>query len=231
VTEAADEVLVRLTEQFEDARDPIRAADMAAYMRDQFPFLGLPTPERRRMAKTVFAGAPSLDRRDVRTVAARCWRLPEREYQYVGCDLLVRSTRLLTAGDLTFVRRLITTRSWWDTVDPLATRVVGDLVRAHPKLVARMDEWIGDRNIWLARTALLHQLHWKDATDEPRLFAYCLERADEQEFFLRKAIGWALREYSKTAPQAVEAFVRENEAKLSGLSRREALKVIERMRR
>ena len=139
--------------------------------------------------------------------------------------------KVASARFIDTARELVTTKSWWDTVDSLASHTVGRLVRTHPELVAVMDEWIGSDDIWLARTALLHQLTWKNDTDAERLFAYCLRRASEKEFFIRKAIGWALREYSKTDEAAVRAFVAEHRATLSGLSRTEALRWLERRAR
>jgi 3-methyladenine DNA glycosylase AlkD len=121
------------------------------------------------------------------------------------------------------VERLVTTKSWWDTVDSLAKGGAGALVLRHPDLAATMDRWIDDGNIWLRRTAILHQLGFKERTDAARLFRYCALRAGEQEFFIRKALGWALREYSKVDAEAVRAFVSEHERELSGLSKREAL--------
>jgi len=119
---------------------------------------------------------------------------------------------------------LIVAKSWWDTVDSLASHTVGTLVHHHPRLVTTMDEWIGSDNIWLARTAILYQLRYKEATDVDRLFRYTLIKANHPDFFMRKAIGWALRQYAWVAPETVRAFVLANEAKFSGLTRREALK-------
>ncbi|HEX5947738.1 MAG TPA: DNA alkylation repair protein, partial [Acidimicrobiales bacterium] len=112
-----------------------------------------------------------------------------------------------------------------------ATRAVGDLVRHHPALRARMDAWLVGTDMWLVRSALLHMNRWRAATDADWLFAACLTRADHPDFFVRKAIGWALREYSKTDAAAVVAFVAANAGTLSGLSRREALVWLERRRR
>jgi 3-methyladenine DNA glycosylase AlkD len=127
--------------------------------------------------------------------------------------------------------RCITTRSWWDTVDGLAQLVVGHLVHEHRELASLMAEWLVSENLWLARTAILHQERWGADTDPAWLFAACLRRASDTEFFLRKAIGWALRSYSYVDPGAVEQFVHDHATELSGLSRREALKAIERERR
>jgi 3-methyladenine DNA glycosylase AlkD len=122
--------------------------------------------------------------------------------------------------------QLITTKPWWDTVDTLADHVVGMIVARHPEAVSTMDSWLLDDNLWLARTALLHQLTYRDRTDVDRLFRYCLARADHKDFFIRKAIGWALRQYAWTDPEPVRAFVEEHRAVLSPLSVREALKNI-----
>ena len=159
------------------------------------------------------------------------WARDEREYQYVACWLLKRRARSLTSATLPAAQRWITTKSWWDTVDGLAQHVVGTLVRRDRSLDPTMAAWLVDDNIWLARTAILHQERWGVDTEPEWLFHACVTRAGDTEFFLRKAIGWALRSYSYVDPDAVERFVRDHDAELSGLSKREALKAIERTRR
>jgi 3-methyladenine DNA glycosylase AlkD len=144
--------------------------------------------------------------------------------QYVAADALRRHQQKLTPGDLAAVAELITTKPWWDTVDALATHVVGPLVLRHRELAEVMDRWITSEDIWLARTAILHQLLYKEQTDVTRLFAYADERAADTEFFIRKALGWALRQYARVDPAAVRAYVASREDSLSGLTRREALK-------
>ncbi|MFI7343011.1 DNA alkylation repair protein [Streptomyces sp. NPDC050085] len=220
----ADTVLSRLPAVYGAAADPERAAAMRAYMKDVAPFLGLPSPVRKELTKAVLDGTPRPDEADLTAVALRCWALPEREYAYFAVDYLRRHVRRLSSGFLPVARHLVTTGPWWDTVDLLAAHVVGGLVAADPKLTADMDAWIEDPDLWVARTALLHQLRHKDATDEQRLFAYCLRQAGHQDFFVRKAIGWALREYAKTDPAAVRAFVAGHRDVLAPLSVREALK-------
>lgn len=204
------------------AADADRAADMAAYMRGQFPFLGVPTPERRRISRPVVVAARTLPGPEAVGLVDRLWSLPEREFQYVGSDLARAGAARWDPVQLADLRRFVTTHSWWDTVDPLS-RAVGDLAATHPGLGAEMDRWIDDADLWVARVALLHQLGWRDRTDADRLFAFCASRATDTEFFIRKAIGWALRDYARTAPDAVARFVRDH-PELSGLSRREALK-------
>lgn len=197
-------------------------------MRDQFPFLGIASPARRALQREALAGWQP-DRDELVRGARALWGRREREYQYAVCDVLAREAKLLTVDELAVIRELITTTSWWDTVDALATNVVGRIVlldRGNGDLV--MDDWIVADDLWLARTAILHQNKWKTETDESRLFSYCLARAADTDFFARKAIGWALREYSKTDPDSVRRFVTEHDEVLSGLSKREALKVVNR---
>jgi 3-methyladenine DNA glycosylase AlkD len=231
-------LMQRLTREYEAARDPARAGPMSTYVCGQFPFLGIPTPLRRELSRRVIAGVGkpteaelteaglievALTEAGLIEVALACWRLPEREYQYFACDWLRRHATVLTPAFVPTARHLVVTKSWWDTVDALAAHVVGVLVARHPALVSTMDEWAGTDELWLVRTAILHQLRYKSRTDADRLFRYCVSHASHQDFFIRKAIGWALREYAKTDPDAVRRFVKE-QATLSSLSVREALK-------
>ncbi|WP_406010203.1 DNA alkylation repair protein [Streptomyces sp. NBC_00637] len=222
----ADLVLERLTTAYGAEADPERAAAMGAYMKDVAPFLGLPTPARRALSRTVLAGTPRPDEADCTAIALRCWALPQREYHYFAVDYLRRHTPRLSSAFLPVARRLVTTKSWWDTVDPLAAHMVGALVAADSRLGAEMDVWIVDEDVWVARTALLHQLRRKEHTDADRLFAYCLLRSGHPDFFIRKAIGWALREYAKTDPDAVRAFVARERERFAPLTVREALRNI-----
>jgi 3-methyladenine DNA glycosylase AlkD len=224
VPPTAAEIVRRLPEVYGAAADPARAVAMAAYMRDQFPFLGIPAPAQKVLAREVMSGVARPDERDLRAVSTICWRMPEREYQYFACGLLRRHARVCGAGFLEVARMLVTTKPWWDTVDTLAVHTVGPIVARHPDLGATMDAWAVDDDRWLVRTAILHQLGYKEATDAKRLFHYCRQRVGHQDFFVRKAIGWALREYAKTNPAEVRAFVHAHASRLSALSVREATK-------
>jgi 3-methyladenine DNA glycosylase AlkD len=220
----ADELLDRLVRLFDAAREPERAGRTAAYMRDQFAFLGFSSPTQRALGRSVLAGLPCPTEDDLRTVALACWDLDEREYQYFACGWLRTHVDVPGPGFIETARTLITTKSWWDTVDSLATRFVGGLVKRHPQLVDEMDAWSADRDMWLVRTAILHQLHYGTETDTDRLFGYCSGQAGHRDFFVRKAIGWALRHYARTDPDAVRRYVAENRGRLSPLSVREATK-------
>jgi 3-methyladenine DNA glycosylase AlkD len=220
----AESLLRTVTSRYQSAADTERAAAQRAYMRDQFPYLGIATPRRRAIDRSVFMGAGRPSTADCAAFALRCWRMPEREFRYCAVDYLVAHVDHCEGTLLATVHRLLTTDSWWDTVDPLATRVVGQLVTADPGLAATMDSWVRDEDMWIVRTAILHQLHYKDRTDEQRLFEYCVLQAGHRDFFVRKAIGWALRSYAYTAPDAVRAFLDRERGRLSPLSVREAAK-------
>lgn len=222
----ADVVLDRLTTAYAAAADPERAVAMRAYMKDVAPFLGIATPRRRVLSRGVLAGTGRPDEADCTAIALRCWALPEREYHYFAVDYLRRHAGRCSSDFLPVARYLVTTVSWWDTIDPLAAHVVGALVGEDPALTAAMDRWIADGDLWVARTALLHQLRYKERTDAERLFAYCLLQSGHSDFFIRKAIGWCLREYAKTDPEAVRSFVELQRGRFAPLTVREALKNI-----
>jgi 3-methyladenine DNA glycosylase AlkD len=224
MTPLATTVLSQLTEAYAGAADPEKAPAMRAYMRDQFDFLGIPNPERLVLNRRVLAGLDRPDETDLRDVALACWHRPEREYQYFACGWLRRHVTRATQTLLPTVTHLVTTKSWWDTVDTLAADTVGPMVQSHPELLSTMDDWVRDDNLWIARTAILHQLGYKQDTDAERLFRYCLAQAGHRDFFIRKAIGWALRQYARTNPEAVAAFLASHGERMSALSVREASK-------
>ncbi|MBA4179009.1 MAG: DNA alkylation repair protein [Anaerolinea sp.] len=217
------EFVPRLRERYEANRDAATAAPMAAYMRGKFEFLGIKGPLAHRLLREALAGLTRPTQAELQEAAEALWALPEREYKYAGAAILRRYVAACDASFLPVAQELILTKPWWDTVDALAANVVGPLVARHPELGAVMDEWILSEDIWLARTALLHQLKYRARTDAAKLTRYCLLRGGDKEFFIRKAIGWALREYSKTDADAVRAFVARHDGELSGLSKREAL--------
>jgi 3-methyladenine DNA glycosylase AlkD len=222
----ATTLLKRLDMTYAAAADPVRAVGARAYMRDQFPIFGITNPRLHELDRSVLAGLDPPTEADLVATALGCWDRPEREFQYFACGYLRAHVGGCAAGFLGTVRLLVVTKSWWDTVDTLAAHTVGPLVTRHPELAATMDAWVAEENMWLVRTAILHQLRYKQRTDADRLFAYCTAQAGHRDFFIRKAIGWALREYARTDPEAVRSFVHEHSTRLSPLSVREALKNI-----
>ena len=215
--------LIPLQTSFEQNADPTKAEPMQKYMRDKFQYLGIKAPERKALMKEFFHenGLPPLE--EVEMISKDLWALPQREYQYSAMTILERLKKKLTAEFITLLEYLIVTKSWWDTVDGLASHEVGTLFANYP---ATKDEYIAkwrtSDNMWLRRTTLLFQLKYKGKTDADLLFALINENLDSDEFFIQKAIGWALREYSKVADTAVIDYVQTTN--LAPLSEREALK-------
>lgn len=204
--------------------DPEVGAQMSAYMRGKFPFLGVPSPLRKALCREFFRTARKAGAVDWAFVDA-CWRAEFREFQYVAADYLFVVRLRLTDGDLGRIARLATTKSWWDTVDAL-DRTVGSIVAAHPGARKTMLEWSVDDDLWLRRIAIDHQLLRKEQTDTALLEEIIVANLGQQEFFINKAIGWALRDYSKTNPEWVRAFIERHRDGLAPLSVREAGKYL-----
>jgi len=213
-----------LRDALEPLANPAKVEGMRSYMRDQFEYLGLNSPERRKANKPWITEAKSAEADDLLTFAEECWAEDEREFQYCALEVLRAGAKRLEPAHLPRVRALIETKSWWDTIDSLAPWTVGTMVANHPELSTVMDEWIDDENDWVVRSAILHQLGFKQRTDGDQLFSYADKRGGDTEFFIRKALGWALRQYARVDPDAVRAYVEDNADMLSGLTKREALK-------
>ncbi len=202
------------------AADPARRAPMRAYMRDQFEFLGVATPVRRDATKALYKDMKSKSADELMALAQALWDHPAREYQYAAIDLLAAHSSKFDIQHLPFLMSLVQSKSWWDTVDATAT-VIGKVLKYRH---VGMDEAVSHENMWVRRVAILHQLGWRNKTDQALLFSYSLQRAHEKEFFIQKAIGWALRDYARHNPQAVREFTLAEKARLSPLSYREANK-------
>lgn len=215
--------LLPLIKLYDSHKDEQYAAWSKSYLRNQFEFLGIRAPIRKKLTSQFIKdnGLPDKDR--LQAVIYFLWDLPEREFQKGALDLLGKSKKILGPEDIPWLSKLIVKKSWWDTVDELAPHPIGSMFLAHPEIISSYaDKWIEDENIWLQRTAIIYQLFYKDKTDVERLYRYILRRADSNEFFVQKAIGWALRQYAKTNPDAVMSFVSTHS--LKPLSRRETLK-------
>lgn len=218
-----DAVRTRLAE----AADPAKAEPMRAYMKSAMPFRGVPAPGVKRICREVFRAHP-IDERGVweATVLALFDEAAYREERYVAVALTGHRaySGWQDVDTLALYDHLVVTGAWWDFVDEIAIRRVGPILLAHPATVPVLLLWARDTDIWRRRTAILAQLKAGAATDTGLLEA-CLEPSlGEDEFFLRKAIGWALREYAKTDPAWVRTYVESHRDRLSPLSIREALK-------
>lgn len=218
------EALIREVERgLSERADPGRAAPMQAYMKTEQPFYGVPRPLRREVERQVKASFRPSDRATWEAGVRALYAQPHRETRYLALAVARHHPKFLDALALPLCEHLIRAGAWWDLVDEVAVHLVGRVLRADPDAGwAALDRWIVDEDLWVRRAAILAQIGRKDATDAERLFRYCLDQAGDRSFWIRKAIGWALREYGRAAPDAVRPFVDQHGAALSGLSRREA---------
>ncbi len=200
-----------------------KAQQMSAYLRHQFPFLGIQAPLRRELSKSFLRDKTTVQSVDWEFVA-QCFALPEREFQYLACDYLQKAKRFLQIADIAMVERYIVTKPWWDSVD-VVNSVVGSFCLRYPHIKHEViSRWIVSESIWLKRVAILFQLSYKEQTDTVFLREAILYNANTNEFFVNKAIGWALRQYSRSNPLWVAQFLKENT--LHSLSVREARKYL-----
>ena len=205
--------------------DADKAGPMAVYMKTTMPFYGVPSPLRRAIARSIYDRFPPADADQYRANVLALWNLDHREEKYLALDFAIRFKRFVTLAQIELYERMITEGAWWDFVDAIASHLVGKVVGDDRlRMGSILKEWIDHDDLWLRRTAILCQLRHKEETDEAMLFDFCLRRAHEKEFFIRKAIGWALREYSKSEPEAVREFLVANRGQLSSLTIREASK-------
>lgn len=196
---------------------------MKDYLRGQYDFFGIKSPERRQLTSEYVSAVGLPESECLQQVVAQLWREPKREMQHTAMELLFRREKELTLDDLPLLEKMVTTKSWWDTVDFISYKLVGRLLARHPEPEPTVARRMSDSgNLWLIRVSILFQLLRKEKTDEKLLTEMILRHEDHPDFFIRKAIGWALRDYAKTAPAWVRSFVKKNN--LSPLSAREALK-------
>ncbi len=199
------------------------AAGQKAYMKDRFPFHGLKMPVRRSLVSTFLSDYGPPPAEALEAIVRNGWAQPEREMHYTAMELLAGSAKRSGPEVLPLAEELILSNSWWDTVDFLAVHVVGVVLRRHPEMISTWNaHWMDSEDRWAQRTALLFQLKWKADTDRRLLFANCKRLSDHKDFFIRKGIGWALREFAKTDARAVVEFV--GSQQFSPLTVREALK-------
>jgi 3-methyladenine DNA glycosylase AlkD len=202
------------------------ALPMAKYMKDLFPFYGIKTDERRAILKSVCKKHQAEIDSNVRTIAWELFLKKERELQYCGIEIIMKSLKNnYIIEDIVWIEQLLITNSWWDTVDTISKYILGSYLKQFPTEIATVVQRFSNaENMWLNRSVILFQLGYKSTTDFNLLQSLCIQHSHSNEFFIRKAIGWALREYAKTDPDAVRKFV--FESNLKPLSKKEALKNI-----
>lgn len=202
-----------------------RIPKMEAYMKNLFPFAGVMATERRQLFKELSAGYDLKKAGFDKDLVLTLWDKPQREFSYAALDYIALFEKKLKAENLELIEALIVSKSWWDTVDFLAVHAVGSILAKQPELISdKTSQWIAADNIWLNRTAIIFQLNYKDKTDEVLLY-HCIEKVKHnKEFFIQKAIGWALRQYSRTNAEFVRNSV--ETLQLVGLAKREALRLM-----
>lgn len=213
-----------LFDDLESQKNSERAAYMHAYMKNQFEFLGVSTPARKAICKKYLKEAATEKKVDFNFVGI-CYESRYREHQYVAVNYLDAVADYLKESDLPKVKNCIITKSWWDTIDGL-DRIVGRMAAEYPAINKTLLAWSTDENIWLRRVAIDHQLDRKTKTNTELLEKIIVNNLNQKEFFINKAIGWSLREYSKTNPDWVADFIKRHKNGLAALSLREAAKYL-----
>ena len=214
-----------LITELENNRNELLAESMEKYMRDKFNFLGIRGPKRTELFKKYFPTARKTKEIDWNFIET-CWNKEEREFQYAVVYYLKAMQKFLKKGDISKLKYLVVTKSWRDTVD-LLSKIIGDVVNRNKELKTLMLEWSKkENNIWLRRVAILHQLSFKENVDKLLLETILEDNLSDGEFFINKAIGWALRDYSKVNPEWVRKFIEKNRSEMANLSLREAMKYL-----
>ena len=218
----ATELAAFLTSSFGAIADPARAAPVAAYMKSTQPFYGIPQPQRVPVYREIKRRFTPTSRREYESGVLALWKLPHREAKYTAIAYAMLWPGWVTVESIPLYELLIREGAWWDVVDTVAIDLVGAVQsRERDRLRPIVDRWVEDDQLWIRRSAILSQIKHKQQTNADQLFDYCLRRAAEAEFFIRKAIGWALRDYSHTNPTGVKSFLLKYRNRLSGLSFRE----------
>lgn len=210
---------------FKEHTNTERAAWSKAYMLHQFEFYGLVTLQRRKLSKTYMQNNPLTSLNEIKVIVKECFNLPEREFQYFAIELMHFNKKLWQPSIIRTIEYCLTKKSWWDSVDHIASECLTDYFKLYPnKIIPITSKWSQSNNIWLQRSSILFQKAFKAKTNTELLSKYILQCSNSKEFFIQKAIGWALREYSKTNAEWVKKFVAIHS--LPALSKREALKRI-----
>lgn len=216
--------ILALENAFTANKNPENAFAMAKYMKNNFSFFGIKTEERRRIFKEIWKENKLEITANARAIAFDLYSKQEREFHYCAIEILIKECKgNYKKEDIKWIERLISNNSWWDSVDTIAKNILGQYLLEFPLETKKVIErFSNSTNMWLNRSAILFQLGYKEKTNSDFLFSECLKQADSKEFFIQKAIGWALREYAKSNPEAVKEFVKTSD--LKPLSTKEALK-------
>jgi 3-methyladenine DNA glycosylase AlkD len=219
------EYIKNIKHVFSQNSDKEKGYAMSKYMRFNFEYHGINSPTRKELQKEFLKDNPLSEIENLEEVINKLWDLPQREYQYFAMEIMHKLTSNQDSSFIDFLEKLILKKSWWDSIDFISPTLLGELFKKYPgKIEYNIEKWMNSGNFWLQRSCILFQLKYKNETNFDLLKSLIYKLKDEKEFFIRKAIGWSLREYSKTNPDAVLNFIENTE--LSKLSRTEGLKHI-----
>ena len=224
----AKEVVSITKKAFKNAGNKKIAQGAANYMKNIAPFIGISSPNRRSITNKAWQNLSTPTEKELIEAAKFLWKLPQREFQYAACDLMVKYIEVCTPKTLEQITTLIKSKSWWDSVDLLGTQVISPLTLKFPETRRTINKWNNSKNIWLIRCAIQHQRGHKSKTDVDFVLKICQKHVDNPEFFVAKAIGWALRDFGKINPKKVKDFLKKNPS-MSIISKREALKGLNRL--
>ncbi|MYL39371.1 DNA alkylation repair protein [Halobacillus litoralis] len=219
----AEHLAADINEALVEHQNESRRQPMENYMKNHFPFYGIKAPERKKILAPFLKEWKTLSEKERFEVAFHLFQMPERECHYAALALLDKGRSAVSLQSVEFYEKLLQTKPWWDTVDMIASHLCGEYFKLYPGQLRPYTERLREADsMWLRRSTLLFQLKYKEETDETLLFETILRLKEEKEFFIEKAVGWALREYSKTNPEGVLHFLSMYECR--PLSRREGLK-------
>ena len=214
-----------LEKGFKQKSNSLISLNQKAYMRNQFDFYGLTASQRREIQSPLLKKCHAVSKKYLKKITIELWKKEQRDYQYCAQELIFQNNKNLKIGDIQLIEFMITNKSWWDTIDFIAPKIIAKYFKLYPeKTESQIDKWIKSNNIWLQRSCLIFQLKHRENLDT-HLLSYTIQSLlGSKEFFINKAIGWILREYSKTNQAWVMDFVQKTN--LNSLSQREALKFI-----
>lgn len=220
-----EDFIETLIAEFQKNADTKIAIEQKAYMRDQFEYFGIKTPKRREIQKPFLVKQFLPEKREAIQIVKLLWKKPQRDFHYVAQELMLKYSQQIEKEDMAVFESMVTNQSWWDTVDFIATKLMGHYFKKYPeKRKYFVEKWLNSGNIWLQRSALLFQLKYKEELDT-QLLSFTINRLlGSKEFFINKAIGWVLRDYSRVNAEWVIEYA--HKTPLSNLSKREALRLI-----
>lgn len=222
-----NDIIEQLEKEFKRNGDIIIATQQKSYLKNLFDAYGIKTPNRREIQKPFFVKEFLPKKEEAHKTIKILWQKPQREFHYFAQELAKKYTKKCDKNDIYLFEYMITHNSWWDTVDFISVHLVGEYFKQFPELKNELiNKWLKSGNIWLNRTAIIFQLKYKEKIDTNILTTVIKANLNSTEFFINKAIGWILREYTRTNSKWVIDFVQENENQLSNLSKREALRLI-----